>query len=68
MVRALGIDIHMPLFILFRALGVESDKQILPLIIYDLDEPRSPNRLTGFTEPSVKDSQPIYTQRHPLRS
>ena len=67
MVRALGIDIHMPLFILFRALGVESDKQILPLIIYDSDEPSLQTALLDLLRPSVKDSQPIYTQRDSLR-
>ena len=39
LVRILGFDIQVPLFILFRALGLETDKSILSLIIYDTDEP-----------------------------
>jgi DNA-directed RNA polymerase II subunit RPB2 len=61
-VRILGIDISVPLFILFRALGYESDKEILPLIIYDSDNQELKDKLFQLLSPSIKDSQPVFSQ------
>ena len=62
-VRILGFDIQIPLFILFRALGYETDKRILSLIIYDTDNTELKLKLYQLITPSVKASQPIYTQK-----
>jgi len=51
-----------PLFILFRALGLVSDKDILSYIIYDKDDDVLKNKLYDLITPSMKYSQPIYTQ------
>ena len=69
-VRILGfVDINsvngndsIPLFILFRALGIISDKDILSYIIYDNDDKTLKNKLYDLILPSMKYSQPIYTQ------
>ena len=62
-VRVLGLDINVPLFIMFRALGVETDKKILSYIIYDDDNDTLKNKLYQMMRPSVKDSQPVYNQK-----
>jgi DNA-directed RNA polymerase II subunit RPB2 len=66
-VRILGIgsptDMKIPLFILFRALGRISDKDIIKSIIYDSDSPELKNELYELLEPSVKDSDMVYTQK-----
>ena len=64
LVRILGIDIKLPLFILFRALGVETDREILNMIIYDTDSQELKNKLLDELFISIKDSQPIYTQKN----
>ena len=61
-VRILGFDIQVPLFILFRALGYETDKQILSLIIYDSDNDQLKSKILQTIIPSIKASQPIYNQ------
>jgi len=61
-VRILGIDISVPLFILFRVLGFETDKQILPLIIYENDNQELKDKLFYLLSPSIKDTQPVFTQ------
>jgi DNA-directed RNA polymerase II subunit RPB2 len=66
-VRILGFDINIPLFILLRALGYETDKQILSFIIYDNDYKELKNKLFELILPSVKDSQPIYTKDTALK-
>ena len=60
--RIKHIETSIPLFILFRALGLSSDKEIIDLIIYENDIPETKSRLIDILKPSVKDSQPIYTQ------
>ena len=66
-IRILGIgspkDMKIPLFILFRALGRVSDKDIIQSIIYDSDSPGLKQKLYELLEPSIKDSQMVYTQK-----
>ena len=66
-VRVLGFDIHIPLFIMFRALGIETDKDILSYIIYDTDSSQLKNKLYELIIPSIKDSQPIFTQKNAFK-
>lgn len=56
---------NIPIFILFRALGVESDKQILQYITYDVNEPSNKN-IVEFLRYSIIDNQGIYTQEDAL--
>ena len=67
LVRILGFDIQVPLFILMRALGVESDKEILSYIIYSTDEVSLQKELMDMLRDSVKDSESIFNQRDALR-
>ena len=57
-----GKDINIPLFILFRALGFNSEKEILSHIIYDSDNISLKNDLYNLILPSIKHSQPVYKQ------
>ena len=66
-VRILGFDIHIPLFIIFRALGIETDKDILSYIIYDKDNIQLKNKLYELISPSIKDSQPIFNQKNAFK-
>ena len=63
-VRILGLDVKVPLFILFRALGYESDKKILETIVYENDNDELKSKLYDLLIPSIKSSQPIYTQKN----
>ena len=62
-VRILGFDINIPLFVLFRALGYESDKVILSLIVYENDNKELKEKMYDSLIPSVKDSHPIFNQK-----
>ena len=62
-VRILGFDIPIPLCILCRALGYETDKKILSLIIYDTDTSEMRMKLYHLLIPTMKNTQPIYTQK-----
>ena len=62
-VRVLGFDIEIPLFIMFRALGIISDKRILSLIIYEDDTDKLKNKFIELIRPSVKAAHPIFTQK-----
>ena len=53
-----------PLFIVFRALGIVSDKQIITMCLLDLD--KYENMIDLFT-PSVHDAGGIMTQRNALK-
>ena len=66
-VRILGIEIIVPLFVLFRALGLETDKDILSTIIYNSDDPNIKNKLLDELLPSIKDTQPIFTQKTAMK-
>ena len=54
-------ETNIPLFIIFRALGVLSDKDILEYIIYDVNDPNNKIYL-DVLQNSVKDGQGVYTQ------
>jgi DNA-directed RNA polymerase II subunit RPB2 len=63
-IRILGItDFNVPLFVLFRALGMQTDKEIISTIIYDNDTDTLKSKLFELLIPSVKDSQPIMDQK-----
>ena len=62
-----GKDLHIPLFILFRALGYVTDKEILNLIINDSDDDILKSKLFNLLIPSIKDSQPIYNQKNAIK-
>ena len=66
-VRILGFDIVVPLFILFRALGIESDKDILSLIIYESDSDELKKHLLETLTPSIKDSQPVFSRKTAMK-
>lgn len=54
-----------PLMILFRALGIESDKEILEYIFPEYNnEPH--NELIDFLRPTIIETGPIYTQKEAL--
>lgn len=60
-----GLDEHWaPLFVLFRALGVESDRAIMEHVTYDVDAPESAKMLE-FLRPSAIDAafRGIFTQQ-----
>ena len=63
-VRILGLDVNVPLFILFRALGIISDKEILKTIIYDTDNDELKNKMMQELLSTIKNSQPIYTTKN----
>jgi len=66
-VRVLGFEMRVPLFVLMRALGFESDKTILSLIIRNNDNDVLKQRIMSVLRYSIKDSQPVFTQRDALR-
>jgi DNA-directed RNA polymerase II subunit RPB2 len=60
------VNTKVPLFILFRALGVESDRMILEYIVRDLDDPSNKNIL-DFLYASLTDANYIFTQEEALQ-
>ena len=56
-----NVEREIPLFILFRALGVESDKNILEHILYDTDDSTNQSKL-DFLYYSLRDGAFAYTQ------
>ena len=65
-VRLPSIPKPIPLFILFRALGIESDKEILKYILYDLDDEKSKLFFKDLM-PSIENAAPIYTQNMAIK-
>jgi DNA-directed RNA polymerase II subunit RPB2 len=66
-VRILGLNMRVPLYILFRALGMMTDNEITSTIVYDTDGPKLKNALYEHLLPSIKSSQPVYEQRSALK-
>ena len=60
-IRLPSIKKPIPLFILFRALGIESDKEILEYIFYNLEDKKS-KLFMEFLRPTIENSGFIYTQ------
>jgi DNA-directed RNA polymerase II subunit RPB2 len=56
---------EVPLFVMFRALGIETDKQILKHITYDLNDDKN-SRILGEMLATVDDASDIYTQEQAL--
>jgi DNA-directed RNA polymerase II subunit RPB2 len=52
------IKADIPILILFRALGVVNDKEILEHIVYDFEE----LEMMEMLRPSIEEAQPIQTQ------
>ena len=63
-VKLPNVRAPVPLFILFRALGIVSDKQIITMCLLDLEKYES---LVDMFEPSVHDAGGIMTQRTALK-
>jgi DNA-directed RNA polymerase II subunit RPB2 len=51
-----------PICVLFRALGVESDKDILKHIVYDIEDPKN-EKIIEFLTDSLKDGAIVFTQQ-----
>ena len=67
MVRILGLDIKVPLFILFRSLGVLNDREIYSYIIYESDSEELKRLLGRYLHSSQKDGVPIYSQKEAFK-
>ena len=63
LVRILGIDMKIPVFILLRALGLKNDKEIFSHIIYSTDKKEIRDNLMNILRFAAKDSEPIYSQK-----
>ena len=55
----------LPLFIVFRALGVESDKQILEYILYDINSEEN-YEMVNWLKATIEDGSFILTQADAL--
>lgn len=68
--RYIRVNVHhikhdIPLFILFRALGVESDKDILKYIVYDVNDPDN-DELLSQLEGSIEEANNVMYSREAL--
>ena len=59
------INKQLPLFLVFRALGIESDKDILKYILYELDSKKS-KLFMEILRPTIEDSGIIFNQMEAL--
>ena len=64
-VKLPNVKREIPLFVLFRTLGIESDKHILEHILYDVDDPNNA-RMMEFLWYSLRDGAFLYTQTEAL--
>ena len=55
------VKIDVPVFILFKALGITNDKDIIKYIIYDIDDPKK-KEILKWIIPSIEESSVLYTQ------
>ena len=55
------VKIDIPIFILFKALGIISDKEILTYIVHDINDEKN-NKILEWLKPSIEESTIIYTQ------
>ena len=60
-----NVQKELPIFIVFRALGIESDREILEYILYDIDDPKNES-LIEFLRYSILDSNKVITQQDAL--
>ena len=65
-VRLPMLGYQIPLFIVFRLLGIESDKDIMSMILYKFDSEKSRMFIEDL-EPSVVDAGPIFNQMDAVR-
>lgn len=61
-----SVNGKIPLTVLFRALGVESDKSIMECILGDLSDPLIPKQFINFLYPSLRLNADIYSQEDAL--
>ena len=57
-----GIKHDIPLFLIFRALGVSSDKEIIKMITYNLED----NAMISLIKPSFEEGTAAYSQEEAL--
>ena len=55
------IRVDLPIFIIFRALGIESDKDIVKYCVFDLDDPRN-NIIIDNLKGSVEEAKNVLTK------
>jgi DNA-directed RNA polymerase II subunit RPB2 len=53
---------ELPLFVVFRALGIVSDKEIIEMMFYDLDSEKA-KTLEEYIRPSIEEARPIQSMR-----
>ena len=66
LIESPNISKPIPLFWLFRALGIESDHDILEHIIYNLEDPNN-KEMIEFLRASIKHGNEMYTQTEVLK-
>ena len=54
------VKIDIPVFIVFKALGIVSDKEIIKYIVYNLDEDN--DDILKWIKPSIEEASILYTQ------